>query len=303
MELPRRHRGSFLRAAAAAWCGRVDSILTGVAGCMDYREHAAPHDLAPYVRCLWTLEGRGERAPLEPILPDGCFELGLHWREPFERVALGERRVQPYAFFVGQIRSPFIVVPSGAIGVVAARFRIGGAAPWLCGTSASAFTGREVELDLLAPRAAERLVERLAEAADAAERVTILGAWLRASLCADLRSSSVATAGAWLERTSGRGRVDALARHVDLGTRQLERLFEREVGASPKQVSRILRFQRLLGRLRERPADTLASHAAWLGYADEAHLVREFRHHAGVPPRTWQARATPLAAHLSGYAG
>lgn len=72
-----------------------------------------------------------------------------------------------------------------------------------------------------------------------------------------------------------------------VGERQLRRRFVAAVGYGPKTFERIARFQRFL-RLARSPAGRrlgLAQLAARAGHADQAHLGREYRRLAGLPPR------------------
>ena len=55
------------------------------------------------------------------------------------------------------------------------------------------------------------------------------------------------------------------------------------IGVGPKTLSRIVRFNRALGLSRQDKSDW-ADIAADCGYADQAHLVREFRDLGGQTP-------------------
>jgi transcriptional regulator GlxA family with amidase domain len=67
--------------------------------------------------------------------------------------------------------------------------------------------------------------------------------------------------------------------------RQLRRRFADAVGYAPKTLQRVLRFQRFLVLARAAGASAdLARLAFAAGYADQAHLTRECRRLAGLPP-------------------
>lgn len=59
--------------------------------------------------------------------------------------------------------------------------------------------------------------------------------------------AEIAEAWTWMAGYRGSGRIDNLARHVLLSRRQLNTLFTREVGLSPKSVSRLMRFHQAPG--------------------------------------------------------
>ena len=76
-------------------------------------------------------------------------------------------------------------------------------------------------------------------------------------------------------------RIDALADALGCSRRHLAKRFAEEVGASPKLAARLIRFEAARARLGSVP---LARLAAEHGFADQAHLSREFRALGGVSP-------------------
>jgi AraC-like DNA-binding protein len=87
-----------------------------------------------------------------------------------------------------------------------------------------------------------------------------------------------------LGRTIRRGalRVRHLERELEIGERRLERLFRERVGVPPKLFARIVRFRAAFGQLAQ--GQPQAAVALDGGYADQAHMLREFREFAGTSP-------------------
>ncbi|CAL9620803.1 hypothetical protein SUDANB95_05809 [Actinosynnema sp. ALI-1.44] len=85
-------------------------------------------------------------------------------------------------------------------------------------------------------------------------------------------------------------RVDALAAELGTGVRRLQRLFAEHVGVPPKWVIRRYRLHEVTERLAAGVAVDWAALAAELGYADQAHFVRDFREVFGEPPTRYAAR-------------
>jgi AraC-like DNA-binding protein len=83
---------------------------------------------------------------------------------------------------------------------------------------------------------------------------------------------------------SGFGSVSLVSHQAGISPRHLERLSRDWVGLPPGQLVRLLRFQRALRGLRLRPAVPLARLAFETGFADQAHLTREFRRYSGMTP-------------------
>ena len=140
-------------------------------------------------------------------------------------------------------------------------------------------------------RAATELHDRVGSRTDADGRLDVVEEWLR-SRADDARRTPVRPelVRAWqvAQAAEGRCRVEDLARAVLLSPRQLRTLMVAETGLSPKQLLRQFRFDGVIARLADGDR-TLAQIAAEGGYADQAHLTREFRQMAGCTPTQWLA--------------
>ena len=75
-----------------------------------------------------------------------------------------------------------------------------------------------------------------------------------------------------------------LAEELGVSTRTLERQFLQEVGIGAKTLSRLIRFEAAYNTLSSAPQTPLASLAYDTGFADQAHLTREFRALGGLTP-------------------
>lgn len=82
-------------------------------------------------------------------------------------------------------------------------------------------------------------------------------------------------------------RVADFARAEGLSVRLLQRLFSAYVGVGPKWVILRYRIHEALERAETEHAVDWAALAADLGYADQAHLVRDFTATVGVPPTAY----------------
>ncbi len=139
------------------------------------------------------------------------------------------------------------------------------------------------------------LRDRLGELADWQDRFDLVEAFL---LARDRHrpSAGVGHAYARLARSAGAERVSAVADSVGWSRKHLAARFRAELGVGPKTIARIMRFQRAC-RLAP-AAGGWAAVAADSGYADQAHLVREFAALAGESPRAWARRAALTAPQL-----
>lgn len=82
------------------------------------------------------------------------------------------------------------------------------------------------------------------------------------------------------------------ATRIAVSVRTLQRMTHRHVGLSPAAMIRRRRLQEAAQRVREYPDVDLASIAAELGYADHAHLTRDFRSVLGIAPRAYRSESS-----------
>jgi AraC-like DNA-binding protein len=111
-------------------------------------------------------------------------------------------------------------------------------------------------------------------------------------------------AGALVSRITadpGLRRVDQLAAESGMTARSLQRLFADYVGVSPKWVMRRARLHEAAERADSGEPVDWAALASDLGYADQAHLTRDFTVTIGVPPTRYAA--APLPRSLRYLAG
>ncbi|MCH9686293.1 MAG: helix-turn-helix transcriptional regulator [Deltaproteobacteria bacterium] len=89
--------------------------------------------------------------------------------------------------------------------------------------------------------------------------------------------------------------VDNIARSVDLSPRQLRRRFCRAVGLGIKAYQQTVRVRACAQRMLGEPATHLASIAHTAGFADQAHLTRQFRAHVGMTPSRYRSDYADLS--------
>jgi AraC-like DNA-binding protein len=158
----------------------------------------------------------------------------------------------------------------------------------LFGLPAGALWDMSVELADVAGPTGDELWERLQEPGDWEERFAICDEVL-GRLAGDGETQGE-LAGCWRMLASAHGQlpIAALAREVGYSRQHLARRFRAEFGLGPKLAARIMRFDRAIGLLRTTSSHaSLAEVAAACGYADQAHLSREFTALAGCSPTQW----------------
>ena len=101
---------------------------------------------------------------------------------------------------------------------------------------------------------------------------------------------------AWRRLTASGGAVPIgeLAREVGWSHKHLIARFRQQVGLAPKTAARLLRFNGVWQRLDQGGPLDWGLVAAETGYADQAHLVREFRQFTGTTPTGFEAKVNSV---------
>ena len=269
---------------------------------MQYAEYAPAAPLVPFVRCIWTLEGHASDldAAVQPILPDGCPELVMHLGDPFDRLyASGRVERQPAILFAGQLTEQLSIRPTGRVAVIGVRFHADGAAA-LLDVPQSDLVGLTIAVASMSPTLARSLQLVCESTPRPADAVSMLESCLAERVDLSRSDPRVRYAVDAIRGRHGAVSIDAVARRVGWTRRHLERRFQAIVGISPKRLARIARFQSALQVLERMDAPQRSTRAAFaVGYADQAHFVREFRELAGCAPGAHLLRSAELNVYFS----
>jgi AraC-like DNA-binding protein len=251
------------------------------------REYAVHPALAPFVKCIWSLESDApiRDAGRERILPDSCVELVFHFRDTYRsHFASGESALQPASFVVGQMRRFLEIEPTGRAGLVAVRFFARGAYLFFRRPLHEVAAG-VVDLEDLWRARAREWTERIALADGMPARLRFIEQALLSLLRANGRTDpAVDRALHLIDARRGLVGVDDLAREIGVSGRHLRRQFQRAVGVGPKEYGRIKRFLHAVELLARDGRRSLTEVALDSGFYDQAHFNHEFRDLAGMSP-------------------
>lgn len=248
--------------------------------------------LRPYLAWYSGYRQRGLPAALHRGLPSPYLTLILTLDEPVVVTAHPDRRQPPgrYRTLVGGLHlAPALIAHDGyQSGVQVAVNPLGCRA--LFGLPAGELGGLDTDLGaVVGDPVAARLRAVIQDAGSWPDRFAALDRELR-RLARD-RAGAVHPDVAYAYRrvlgTGGDVSVRALADEVGWSARHLTNRFRTEIGLRVKEAARVVRFDRARRRLHA--GVRLGDVAAEAGYFDQAHLAREFRSLAGVPPSQWIA--------------
>ncbi len=168
----------------------------------------------------------------------------------------------------------------------------------LLGVPAATLAGQIVDLPTVAPHLAE-LPERLAELGSDLQRLQVTEEVLLRALARGSGGAVRPDVAAAMPGLTGQVTVEGVARRLGWSRRHLSTAFRNELGVTPKQYHRIARFESSKVQLTRSPGagrrPPLAVVAAGSGYADQAHLSREWKALAGCSPTAWLRAEHPRA--------
>lgn len=191
------------------------------------------------------------------------------------------------SFAAGLTSAPVLIHSGGGAHCLQVDFTPLGAYRFL-GRPMHELAERMVPLDDLGDPAISDLGERLGGERSWQRRFRLAEAALLPRLLGSGGASpAVARAYARIVATGGDVRVADLAGEAAWSRKHLAARFREEVGLTPKTVARIARFGRAQALAANGGATGWADLAAACGYADQAHLVREYTALAGSTPGPW----------------
>ncbi len=251
----------------------------------------APHPrLAPYVEEYTGYRAAGFEPGVHAGLPSRSLTLIVAFDDRLDVESSrpsGVERDAYWAMLGGLHSSPAVIRHPGRQHGVQLRLTPRGARA-LFATPASDLANDVVHLDAMAPAVARELVDRLSDAPTWTERWAVLDdIFLR--IVSDDAEFPHQVEHAWSLLTSSHGTIgiDQLATSVGWSRRNLAARFKTTFGMSPKVIARVMRFERAQRLLRASDRPPLATVAAMCGYADQAHMTREWNEFAGGSPRAW----------------
>jgi AraC-like DNA-binding protein len=248
--------------------------------------------LAPYVASLVAYDVDLGAHGVHRGLPSSTLTLVLPVGEPLDvgwagRAASRGRR---WSTVSGLHVGPAVIHhPGHQRGVQVALTLMGARA--LLGLPAAALAGALVELDDLGDTSLRHLPERLADA-DPRHWSDLVQRSLLAALARHGAPGPAGAVSRAMARLTRGAPVRQVADEVGYSRRHLATLVRSETGVSPSDLRRVGRFERSRAVLGHRA--TVAEVAGECGYADHAHLTRDWVALAGCTPSTWLREEFPF---------
>ena len=256
---------------------------------MQHQEIAPPEELRDSIEGFWyTSKDFGEQPSSLEVVPDGYAEIIFHFGKGCSMVTEAGLQPLPSPFLVGLLNQPARFYAQNQLAIIGVRcfpwtvFDLLGLPPGQDGVRVVAHPIAQLQARLAACIKAGKIDEALAE-------VSQYFVQARSRLVSD---RLLAKAGGAMRAAHGTLPVREVAAAAHATVRTLERKFKQAAGYTVKDVSGLMRFEQTCSHLWHNPAANLAGLAQELGYADQAHLSREFKRYSGTTPASFARKAT-----------
>jgi AraC-like DNA-binding protein len=251
---------------------------------MSYTRLQAHPQLEHLIDCYWMVEGEETEIKSEKIIPDGYTELIFHYGDAYRANISGQWQVQSPHLLAGQIRNYFYLENTDKPKMIAVKL-MPAALTQLFNLDMSSYTDKAVPLDTIPNTTLQKLRDLVLPFHDKAIIKQMLDDFFL-PLVQTATNSPVTAAIDLVFKLNGMVTVKELAEVANVSERQLERLFKRYVGLTPKYYARIIRFNYIF-QLIQAKSITWAEVVYQASYYDQSHFIRDFKAFTGEDPTAY----------------
>lgn len=250
-----------------------------------------PHpSLTEFIECYWMMYSDNTLPVVEKIIPDGFTELIFNYREVYQSQIGGHWSLQSPNLLAGQLRTFFYLQNTGTTGSVAIKLKPA-ALTQLFGLSMDQYVDQIEDLDAIPHPALKALTVQITNAVDLkhAQQANVIKQLLDNYLISLVQTATANPLKQPLDlifRLNGIVTVAEMATAANLSERQLERLFKKYIGLSPKYYARIIRFNYIFELIKSKQL-TWAEVVYQSGYYDQSHFIRNFKAFTGEDPSSY----------------
>lgn len=254
---------------------------------MEYLTYQPDTDLGTFVKCYWTLKIPKEVPKgRQQVLSDGCMDMIFNLGDDVNRILPDDKYlVQPRSFVLGQIIEPMWIEPTGKVETFAVRFNPGSFS-YFTKIAMSDLADKDTELKDLYDEDKVAIIEsEISKTKDTNERISLVEDFLFDILKESINIPNLVKS--MIDRilqTNGAVSIKEVMKDNPSQRRNLERKFAKQVGTSPKQLCRAIRFQKTLKTMLD-GNKKLTDVGYESEYYDQAHFIKDFKDFTGVSPK------------------
>jgi AraC-like DNA-binding protein len=239
---------------------------------------------------------------LDRFLPDGNTEIIIDLSENPQHIYDNEtlQEIQRCrSAWVSGVRTQPITIPSGkGSRMLVVAFKKGKASPFYP-FPMSELVDTVADADLVFGSNFHNLREQLLAATSIERMFQLIEGFLLQqagdAICADISNQCMDYALSSIISKPTLRRLHQLSDEIGYSQKHFIDLFRRQVGVSPKQYLKIMRFQKAISAIEAKTSIPWSQLALESGYYDQAHLIHDFKRFSGFTPGEYiKRKATTL---------
>ncbi|MFA8299270.1 MAG: helix-turn-helix domain-containing protein [Hyphomicrobiales bacterium] len=245
--------------------------------------------LAPYIKQYWAVDANASMTHpyIHRIIPTGLIEFTFYFGQK-PKVSDEKMAINDNSIIQSHHKNYYDLIIEEDLNIFSIVFNTDGLKRFFR-IPLNEFTGQNVSLRNLDPIIEKELYKLLDDERDFDKRIHIIEAFFYKRLANDHTEdySRFNHTVQLIRNKFGNVDIDHLAYEACLSRKQFERKFIENIGVSPKQYLRIIRFQYALylkGKVNDMSLSQLAYEA---GYFDQSHFINEFKQYTGITPKKY----------------
>jgi len=252
---------------------------------MFYERISPSPALNDLIECYWVIEDESEEIHQQKIIPDGFPEIIFHYGDPYKINISGKWNIQSRALLAGQIKNHFFLENTGATGMIGIKLK-----PYtlteLFFLEMDEYTDSVVDLNVILKEEFGELSEKMISESPFSNKIDAANSFFEKLIPEVETSQKIRESVNLILRSNASISVAEIAKSVNVSERQLERLFKKYVGLSPKFYSRIIRFSYIFEFVQQENAQW-SEVAQLTGFYDQSHFIKNFKEFTGEDPSNY----------------
>lgn len=242
--------------------------------------------LCEFIECYWFIssEIHSPTHATEYLYPDGGMGIILNYADALQ---FEGRAHSPQYFLDGTNTLARAVGFYGTLNAVGIRFKPAGANQ-LFSIPLNELKNTALALSDTNIINYSSLYYKLSHAKTYFDKVAIIENWLCKSIQSKMLASEVVIQSMKLIKShNGLIAIDSVAKSTGFNQRRIERLFNSQVGMTPKEYASNLRIKAARNQIKLNLNSSFTELAHKLGYHDQAHFIKQFKKIVGITPKQY----------------
>lgn len=265
---------------------------------INFKIYHTCEQLKPYIHSYWIVKKQNfEKTHTNKILSDGSMGLVINLSSPYT-IKLNNKSVLCSKRYNldGPTKYPSYINFENDLYLIGIRFNPAGAYIFF-DEDISSFLNKNIKFENSDTWPLDDLYDGLKKNDKITDKITLLDKFFVHKLNTSKRKHT-----AWIFKiisqiTEKKGdiSISSICKQFQISSRQLERVFKKEIGLSPKIFIRIIRLRNVKDTISSLELDNLTQTAYDFGFFDQAHFTKEFKFFMGETPKNYFNHKLSLA--------